>query len=128
MRKLVFLITLLTVALIACASPQTLYKAGTYQGIAEGYHSNLTVEVTTNEFKIVEIIIVEEDETPLIGEIVYAEIPKAVIKANSTKVDVVAGATYTSETLLAAIEDGLIKARIESTQANELDDSNKDEE
>lgn len=126
MKKLVLLVIATSIVLIACSSPEALYLAGTYEGIAEGYHSNLKVAVTTNEYKITEIVIVEEDETPVIGEIVYAEIPKAVIRANSTEVDVVAGATYTSETLLAAIEDGLKKARIEN--ANDTSTPNAEKE
>lgn len=115
---------LAVIVLVACAPAEPLYTPGAYTGIAEGYHSNLVVEVTTDEYKITSIEILEEDETPVISEIVYGEIPKAVIKANSTDVDVVAGATYTSETLLAAIENGLEKARI-AIDASESEDEEK---
>ncbi len=112
MKNIIALIIVLSMLLIACTSPQPIYVSGVYLGVAEGYHSNLTVEVVTDEYAITSIEIIEEDETPIIAEIVYEEIPRAVIKANSTNIDVVAGATYTSETLLAAIEDGLLKARL----------------
>lgn len=113
MRNIIVLIVAVSAVLMACTPPQPIYKAGVYKGVAEGYHSNLVVEVTTDEYKIIGIDILEEDETPIIAEIVYEEIPKAVMKTNSTTVDVVAGATYTSKTLLTAIEDGLKKARLE---------------
>ncbi len=102
--------------LIACTAKESVYVAGAYEGIAEGYHSQMIVRVTTDAYKITNIEIVEEDETPIIAEIVYEEIPEDVIKANSTDVDVVAGATYTSQTLLDAIENGLEKARIQDTE------------
>ncbi len=110
--KCLCLVLVLASFLVACGPKEAIYHAGSYIGLAEGYHSNLKVEVTTDEFRIVDIQILEQDETPLIADIVYAEIPKAVIKANSTKVDVVAGATYTSATLLAAIDNSLAQARI----------------
>ena len=112
MKNIIIVIVVLSMFLIACTSPQPIYVPGVYLGVAEGYHSNLTVEVITDDYGITSIEIIEEDETPIIAEIVYEEIPRAVIKANSINVDVVAGATYTSETLLAAIEDGLHKARL----------------
>lgn len=113
MRKGYFCILIMTAALfMACSVKEPVYVAGTYEGTAEGYHSQLVVSVETDEYKIIDIQILEEDETPLLAEIVYENIPKYVIKANSTDVDVVAGATYTSTTLLKAIEDGLEKARI----------------
>lgn len=111
MRYICILVILASTVCIACAPKDPIYIAGTYRGLAEGYHSNLVVDVTTDAYRITGIEIVEEDETPIIAEIVYEEIPKAVMKSNSTNVDVVAGATYTSRTLLEAIENGLKKAR-----------------
>jgi len=111
-HRVIGIVAIITLLFTACTPSEKLYTAGTYKGIAEGYHSLLVVAVTTSEYEITEIEIVEEDETPIIAEIVYDEIPSAVIQANSTDVDVVAGATYTSSTLLEAIEDGLRKARV----------------
>ncbi len=116
MKKTTVVLLVLILVLTACAVQEPLYVAGSYEGVAEGYHSQLVVHVTTDEYKITDIEIVKEDETPIISEIVYEEIPKAVIKANSVDVDVVAGATYTSQTLLGAIDNGLEKARVQNTQ------------
>jgi len=110
--KLTIILGLSTIFFLACTPSDPIYAPGVYTGVAEGYHSHMVVEVTTDEYVITEIEIVEEDETPILAEIVYDEIPKAVMKRGSTDVDVVAGATYTSETLLHAIEDSLEKARL----------------
>lgn len=116
MKNTAVVLLVLILILTACAVKDPLYTAGSYEGVAEGYHSQMVVHVTTDEYEITDIEIVEEDETPIISEIVYEEIPKAVIKANSVNVDVVAGATYTSQTLLDAIDNGLKKARIQNTE------------
>ncbi len=120
-KKISILIMAIVLIISACKAPVEQYVAGVYRGVAEGYHSRLVIDVTTDAFSITNIDIIEEDETPIIAEIVYAEIPKAVIKANSINVDVVAGASYTSEKLLNAIEDGLSKARIQKDDETETD-------
>ncbi len=106
-------------ALVACTPEEPIYEAGTYEGCAQGYHSLLTVRVETDTYNIIDVEVLGGDETPIISEIVYSEIPKAVIKANSTDVDAIAGATYTSKTLLKAIENGLEKARLQKSVTEE---------
>lgn len=114
MKKLVGLalsIVLATV-LVACSSKNIIYKQGTYEGNAEGHIGLIKVKIVTDQYEIKEIVIMEQQETPVIAEIVYKKIPPKVIKANSPEVEVVAGATYTSNGLIKAIKDGLNKAKI----------------
>jgi uncharacterized protein with FMN-binding domain len=112
-RKTILILTvLLTVGLTACTSKRIHYQAGSYEGVGEGHHGPIKVMITTDQYRIKEIKVIEEYEMPELSKIVYEKIPKRVIKANRADVDVVAGATYTSKGLIEAITDGLSKAKI----------------
>jgi len=107
---------ILATGLAACGggAKNIIYKAGVYEGNAEGHIGPIKVQIVTDEYKIKKIVILEQQETPVIAEIVYEKIPPKVIKANSPVVEVVAGATYTSNGLIKAIKDGLDKAKVEN--------------
>ncbi|WHH61548.1 FMN-binding protein [Petroclostridium sp. X23] len=109
---LLLLVLLINVFWTACASQEVYYKAGSYEGSGNGHHGPIKVVVTTDEHNVTEIKITEEYEMPELSSIVYDKIPKRVIKTNSADVDVVAGATYTSEGLIEAIGDALEKAYV----------------
>ncbi|WZL72292.1 FMN-binding protein [Clostridiaceae bacterium 35-E11] len=113
MRKIIILaLMILTIGLAACGKKEVRYLEGTYEGVGQGHHGSIKVLVTTDAYRIKKIQIVEEQEMPGICEIVYEKIPERVIKANSTDVDVVAGASFTSNGMLEAIREGLEKAQI----------------
>lgn len=103
---------ILATGLVACGSKPIIYKEGTYEGNAEGHIGPIKVQIVTDQYVIKNIVILEEQETPVIAEIVYKKLPAKVIKANSPEVEVVAGATYTSNGLIRAIKDGLNKAKV----------------
>lgn len=116
MKKLLgltFTIVLVT-GLVACGPKSIIYKEGTYEGSAEGHIGTIKVQVVTDQYVIKQIKILDEQEIPVLADIVYEKIPARVIKANSTEVEVVAGATYTSNGLLEAIKDALDKAKIKN--------------
>ena len=113
--KKIFIITIcifLLTGIVACRTKSIIYKEGTYEGNAEGHIGPIKVQIVTDQYEIKEIKLLEQQETPVIADIVYEQIPARVIKANSPEVEVVAGATYTSNGLLGAIRDGLDKAKI----------------
>lgn len=104
---------ILATGLVACGDAKNIiYKAGVYEGNAEGHIGPMKVQIETDEYEIKKIVVLEQQETPVIAEIVYEKIPAKVIKANSPEVEVVAGATYTSNGLIKAIKDGLEKAKV----------------
>lgn len=117
MKKLLGLTLTLVLAtsLVSCGTKPIIYKEGTYEGNAEGHIGPIKVQVVTDQYEIKKIVILEQQETPVIAEIVYEKIPPKVIKANSPEVEVVAGATYTSNGLIKAIKDGLNKAKVNKT-------------
>jgi uncharacterized protein with FMN-binding domain len=112
MKKTVILFIAIMSAslLLSCKNEKVLYEAGEYEGVGQGHHGPIKVIVTTNEYCIKDIKIIEEYEMPELTKIVYDKIPKKVIKTNCADVDVVAGASYTSHGLIEAIKDGLKKA------------------
>ncbi|MCB2292241.1 FMN-binding protein [Clostridium algoriphilum] len=112
MKKLLILTLTIVLALVGCGTKPIIYKEGTYEGTAQGHIGPIKVQILTDKYNIKQIKIMEQQETPVIGEIVYKEIPKRVIKANTSKVEVVSGATYTSKGLIKAIGNGLDKAKI----------------
>ena len=114
MKKLLVLslVIVLGVSLIACSKKEIIYKKGIYEGNAEGHIGPIKVQIITDQYEIKEIKILEQQETPVIADAVYKKIPARVIKANSPEVEVVSGATYTSNGLIKAIKNGLDKAKI----------------
>ena len=112
----------LAVGVTGCKIQKDIYAPGSYEGVSEGYHGPIRVVVTTDAQEIESIVIVEEHEKQVLGEvvdIVYETIPERVRRNNSTEVDVVSGATLTSTALIKAIQDGLDKAMLETAEASE---------
>lgn len=94
---------------VAPAAPAATFKAGTYEGEAEGFHGKIKVKVTLSAEEITDIT-VEQTETPGVGDQAIEEIV-ALVKANtSLKVDAVSGATYSSNGIIAAVTAALEKA------------------
>ncbi|GAA0736241.1 FMN-binding protein [Clostridium oceanicum] len=89
-----------------------LYKEGCYEGVGQGNHSQIKVKVITGKYRIKEIKILEQEETPGLCDIVYDEIPESVLKNNNVDVNVVSGASYTSQGLINAIKDAVNKAKL----------------
>lgn len=89
------------------------FKDGKYTGVADGYGPGLTVEIKVNENKVSDIKIVKHNEE---GRKHYQRpmdlIPKEIIKNQSLEVDVVSGATYTSNGIVNAVKDALKQAII----------------
>lgn len=109
---LILIISLICSLLISCQSKEVMYTPGEYIGVGEGHHGPIKVKITTDEYSILSIEIIEEYEMPELAVIVYEQIPDKIIKTNSPDVDVVSGASYTSIGLIDAIKDGLSKAKI----------------
>lgn len=89
-----------------------IYNEGEYIGAGNGYHSDIKVKVKTDKYRILSIDILDHQEMPVISEVVFKDIPHRVIRKNSTEIDLVSGATFTSKGLLEAIDDALVEARI----------------
>ena len=65
--KIITLIILLIGALIIYNPKEIMYQAGSYEGIGEGHHGPIKVQITTDEYEIKEIKIIEEQEIPVLA-------------------------------------------------------------
>lgn len=83
--------------------------ANEYIGEANGFGGPIKVKVTMDGDKIAKIDVLSHGDTPGICDKAFASIPQAIIDAQSTQVDVAAGATFSSQGIMAAVEDALSK-------------------
>ena len=70
----------------------------------------MVVKVTVDGDKIQAVEILEHSETPGIGDLAFDKIPQMIVEAQSADVDVVAGATLTSNGIIEAVKDALMQA------------------
>ena len=75
------------------------------EGAGLGYADDIKVAVTMEGDKIVAIEVKESTDTPGIANPAIEQLSKKVLEAQTSKVDTVAGATYTSEGFLEAINN-----------------------
>lgn len=92
---------------VAEAAPEL--AANEYIGEADGFGGPIKVKVTMDGDKIAKIDVLSHGDTPGICDKAFAAIPQAIIDAQSTQVDVAAGATFSSKGIMAAVEDALSK-------------------
>lgn len=92
-------------------SPKHLYNDGTYTGTGTGFRPGTQVEVNILNGKITNIQILSSNDTLRFRNRAYGVVPQEIIQAQSTKVDVVSGATRSSNGVLMAVADALSKAK-----------------
>ncbi len=88
------------------------YQDGTYSGSAQGYGGTVSVEVTIESDVILAIHVTDASHE----DGAYFDAAQGVIDemlaAQSTEVDVVSGATFSSNGIIHAVEDALEKAEV----------------
>ena len=86
------------------------YKDGTYEGTGIGFGGEITVSVTVADGKVTDITVLSADgEDPAYYNQALAVLDK-IVSAQSTEVDTVSGATFSSTGLIDAAADALGKA------------------
>ena len=141
LRKMLvlFLSLVLAVSMIACsnddvddtANEEGMYKPGTYEASADGYAATegdgeaVQIEVEFDADKIVSVKVVDHEESEGIGTNAIDKLPDEIVEGQTLDLDAVAGATYTSNAILEAVEDTVVQAGgdVDSLKAS----SNKDE-
>lgn len=105
----------------AGGDPETLKKAdpapasrsltaGTYQAIAHGHHSDVEVEVVLGPDAIDSVTILSSGETYNLSYAATDTVPNAIVEKQTTGVDAVSGATFTSRAIQSAVENCLEQA------------------
>ena len=114
MKKRFLLITFVLLACVfmftGCGKSESKWNDGEYEGTAEGMHGELGVNVTIEDGKISKIDIVSQAETEGVSDVALERVPEDIIDKQSTEVDTVSGATESSKTIIATVEDALGKA------------------
>ena len=100
----------LAVSAALCGSAFAAMTDGTYTGEGKGRNGTITVEITVKAGKLDAVKVVKHTETVGISDAAVADFPKAIVAAQSTAVDAVAGATMTSEGIRQAVAQAIQKA------------------
>lgn len=103
-------VAVMTAGLVACSSGTTA-TTETLTGTATGKNGDVTVEVEYSEGTIKSVTVTEQQETEGIADPALEQIPEEIVKANSTDVDDVSGATITSKAIKEAVDNALDSAK-----------------
>ncbi|AGK96253.1 FMN-binding protein [Clostridium pasteurianum] len=105
--------------------PQTKYNDGTYTGTGTGFSGGTTkISVTVKNGKIASVETISDEDTPDYYDRAYSSIPNEIISAQSTEVDAVSGATYSSHGIISSVQDALSKAVASNTNNTNVPASN----
>jgi len=115
---------LLVLILIGACAGNMYYNPGVYEGQGEGHGGPIKVAVTVDEQKIVEIVILEENESEF-SDAPMAQLIEAALEANSGDIDAVSGASETSSGIITAIQDALAKAKAQGAAVARASENNK---
>ncbi len=107
MKKILALVLALCMMLPAMAMAQT---PGTYTAEAKGFASNVVVTLVVTENGIADVTLDVSGETPAIGGAAADALKASILEKQSAEIDVVAGATVTSNAVKAAVQKCLDEA------------------
>ena len=94
----------LVIAAVMCLTMMAPAMAETLIGAAQGFGGEVAVTVTVDGGKITAVEVVGDKETPGIGTNAIEQLPAKIVETNSADVDAVAGATVTSNAIIAAVK------------------------
>lgn len=103
---------------------------GTYEATAKGNNGPIIVSVSIADGKIAEVSVISHEETEGIYNVPFERIPQQVVAYQSLAVDVVTGATVSSNALKATIADCVAQAggNADALRAVEIPKAEKTEE
>ena len=84
----------------------------TQEGSGIGKDGEIKVKVVFEDGKIKNVDILKQQENPVLSQKVFTDLKDEIVKTDSADLDVIAGATYSSLGLLAAVKDAAQKAGI----------------
>lgn len=112
---------LLIPSLCLCESAEIVLAENEYLGVSEnGMSGNICVKVTLDGDTITAIDVLEQHETRGIGTTAILKLIPAMISANSTEVDNIAGATITTNAVKEAVNQALVSAGLLEAPVEEI--------
>ena len=113
MKRILVFAVITALVLSGCKQEAPLtFQAGTYEVTAQGHNGDIRLSVTFSDSCITDIKVLEQHETPHIGDIVFDELIPQIIKANGTGVDALTGATVSSRALLKGVTEAANMAKV----------------
>ena len=112
-------IVVVAILFVGCSqkkSERLTFVPGTYEVTAQGHNGDIRLSVTFSDSCITDIQMVEQHETPHIGDIVFDELIPRIITANGTGVDALTGATVSSRGLMAAVSEAANMAKVSDAE------------
>ena len=101
---------------------------GVYSGSADGYSGPISVEVTVEGGEITDVKVLSHSDSPGISDPAIEEVPAAMVAGNTTEVEVVSGATFTSTGIINAANIALTGEAGEASEAPVVDEGEEDED
>ena len=90
-----------------------IFTPGTYQGEGEGLNGPVKLEVEVDADKILNINVLEHQESEGISDPAFENIPKEIIEKQSLAVDAVAGCTFSSKAIIEAVTNALAQSGVD---------------
>lgn len=81
--------------------------AGALTGTAEGHNGPVTVSVEMDGDTITAVEILEHEESPGYSDQAISDIPPAIVEANSTDIEVISGASVSSNAIMEAVDNAI---------------------
>ena len=104
------------ISLLAAAAVMTgsVAMAETYSATGNGYHGEMTVNVTIEDGKITDVELGDNHETNVVIDRAFPEIRERILEANTADVDSVTAATFSSYAIKTAVADAMQQAGLEA--------------
>lgn len=104
------------ISLLAAAAVMTgsVTMAETYSATGNGYHGEMTVNVTIEDGKITDVELGDNHETNVVIDRAFPVIRERILEANTADVDSVTAATFSSYAIKTAVADAMQQAGLEA--------------
>lgn len=104
------------ISLLAAAAVMTgsVAMAETYSATGNGYHGEMTVNVTIEDGKITDVELGNNHETNVVIDRAFPVIRERILEANTADVDSVTAATFSSYAIKTAVADAMQQAGLEA--------------
>ncbi|MFB9769972.1 FAD-dependent oxidoreductase [Lactiplantibacillus modestisalitolerans] len=109
--------SVLLLSVAGCGNGGT-YKAGTYTGTGQGKDGPVKVQVTVTKDKIKGVKVLRTNDNKVLADEAEKKVTKEIVKDQSVKVDVVSGATHSSNGIIEGAKKALKKAGASESQLN----------
>lgn len=94
----------------ALQNKKVAFKAGVYNVYAKGHNGNLPMQVELSKDKIISVHVDDSGESEGIANPVFERLPRDIIDGQTLNVDVISGATVTSQGIIDGIADAITQA------------------